>query len=61
MLGKAILEKHGKSEANEAVLHELRQRHALLHQEDYHHSYPHCWRSKTPDHLPRHGPMVHRD
>jgi isoleucyl-tRNA synthetase len=48
MLGKAILEKHGKSEANEAVLHELRARHALLHQENYHHSYPHCWRSKTP-------------
>ena len=48
MVGKAILEKHGKSEANEAVLHELRLRKALLHQENYHHSYPHCWRSKTP-------------
>ena len=48
MLGKSILEKHGKSEANEAVLHELRTRKALLHQENYHHSYPHCWRSKTP-------------
>ncbi len=48
MVGKAILEKHGKSEANEAVLHELRVRKALLHQENYHHSYPHCWRSKTP-------------
>src|SRR3989475_6910936 len=48
MLGKAILEKHGKSEANEIVLHELRLRKALLHQENYHHSYPHCWRSKTP-------------
>ncbi len=48
MVGKAILEKHGKSDANEAVLHELRARHALLHQENYHHSYPHCWRSKTP-------------
>ena len=48
MVGKAILEKHGKSDANEAVLQELRVRHALLHQEDYHHSYPHCWRSKTP-------------
>src|ERR1019366_6591460 len=36
------------SDANEAVLHELRVRHALLHQENYHHSYPHCWRSKTP-------------
>jgi isoleucyl-tRNA synthetase len=48
MLGKAILEKHGQSEANEAVLHELRLRKVLLHQENYHHSYPHCWRSKTP-------------
>ncbi|MCU0786492.1 MAG: class I tRNA ligase family protein, partial [Verrucomicrobia bacterium] len=26
----------------------LRIRKALLHQENYHHSYPHCWRSKTP-------------
>jgi isoleucyl-tRNA synthetase len=48
MVGKSILEKHGKSDANEAVLHELRLRKALLHQENYHHSYPHCWRSKTP-------------
>src|SRR5664280_543951 len=48
MVGKSILEKHGKSDANEAVLHELRVRHELLHQENYHHSYPHCWRSKTP-------------
>jgi isoleucyl-tRNA synthetase len=48
MLGKSILEKHGKSDANEVVLHELRVRKVLLHQENYHHSYPHCWRSKTP-------------
>ena len=48
MVGKSTLEKHGKSDANEAVLHELRVRNALLHQENYHHSYPHCWRSKTP-------------
>jgi isoleucyl-tRNA synthetase len=48
LIGRSILEKHGKSDANEAVLHELRVRHALVHQENYHHSYPHCWRSKTP-------------
>ena len=48
MVGKSILEKHGKSEANEVVLQELRARQVLLHQEDYRHSYPHCWRSKTP-------------
>ncbi len=48
MLGKAILEQNGKSEANEAVLEALRAAGALLHAEDYLHSYPHCWRSKTP-------------
>jgi isoleucyl-tRNA synthetase len=48
LVGKSILEKHGKSEANEAVLALLREKNVLLHQEDYHHSYPHCWRSKTP-------------
>jgi isoleucyl-tRNA synthetase len=48
LIGKSILEKHGKSDANEAVLHELRLAKALVHQENYHHSYPHCWRSKTP-------------
>ncbi len=48
LIGKPILEKHGKSEANEGVLHELRVRQALLHQENHHHSYPYCWRSKTP-------------
>ena len=48
MTGRSILEKNGKSDANEAVLQELRARHALLHEEPYHHSYPYCWRSKTP-------------
>jgi isoleucyl-tRNA synthetase len=48
MIGKSTLEKHGESDANRAVLHELRARNALLHHEHYHHSYPHCWRSKTP-------------
>ena len=48
MIGKSTLEKHGKSDANVAVLHELRLRRALLHEENYQHSYPFCWRSKTP-------------
>jgi len=48
MVGKSILEQHGESEANAAVLHELRARGVLLFSEHYHHSYPHCWRSKTP-------------
>src|SRR5258707_6560062 len=46
MIGKSILEKHGKSDANEAGLHELQLHIALLHHANYHHSYPHCWRSK---------------
>jgi isoleucyl-tRNA synthetase len=48
LVKKSILEKHGKSEANEAVLELLRARKALIHQEDYLHSYPFCWRSKNP-------------
>ncbi len=49
LIGKAILEKaDGKSEANEAVLALLRGRHRLVHAERYEHSYPFCWRSKTP-------------
>ena len=47
-IGKSMLEKHGKSEANEVVLHELRTRNVLIKQENYHHKYPNCWRSKTP-------------
>jgi isoleucyl-tRNA synthetase len=48
LLKKPILERHGKSEANEAVLQILREGHRLLAQENHTHSYPHCWRSKTP-------------
>src|SRR5881397_4070316 len=46
LIGKSILEKHGQSEANEAVLQLLRERLMLVHAENYTHSYPHCWRSK---------------
>ena len=34
--------------ANKAIVDVLRERGALLHHEDYSHSYPHCWRHKTP-------------
>ena len=30
------------------VLEELQKNNALICQENYHHSYPHCWRHKTP-------------
>jgi len=49
LIGKSILEKgDGKSEANEAVLNILRTNNRLVHAEPYSHSYPFCWRSKTP-------------
>jgi len=34
--------------ANDAVLDVLRERNALLHYQPLQHSYPHCWRHKTP-------------
>ena len=34
--------------ANELVVEILREKAALLHLEKLHHSYPHCWRHKTP-------------
>ncbi len=34
--------------ANAAIIETLRERGALLCHEAYHHSYPHCWRHKTP-------------
>lgn len=34
--------------ANAAIIELLRERGALLSAEDYEHSYPHCWRHKTP-------------
>lgn len=34
--------------ANPHVVEVLEERGALLHHEDYQHSYPHCWRHKTP-------------
>ena len=48
LIGLSTLEKHGESDANRGVLHILRVGHFLAHEEKYHHSYPHCWRSKTP-------------
>ncbi len=34
--------------ANDAVVEVLKERGALLHHEAFTHSYPHCWRHKTP-------------
>jgi len=35
-------------DANPRVVEVLRERGALLHHEPFRHSYPHCWRHKTP-------------
>lgn len=34
--------------ANAAIIELMAERGVLLHNEDYEHSYPHCWRHKTP-------------
>ena len=34
--------------ANASVVETLEQQGTLLHHEDYNHSYPHCWRHKSP-------------
>ncbi len=36
------------SSANDSIVATLRERGTLLHHEPYQHSYPHCWRHKTP-------------
>lgn len=35
-------------QANKHIIERLKERALLVHNEDYHHSYPHCWRSKSP-------------
>ncbi len=34
--------------ANEKIIEELKSKNVLLFQENYQHSYPHCWRCKNP-------------
>jgi isoleucyl-tRNA synthetase len=46
--GTALFAGQKVFEANEAVVATLAGRGALLHHEPYRHSYPHCWRHKTP-------------
>lgn len=36
------------TKGNEKVIAELQSHNTLIHQETIHHSYPHCWRHKTP-------------
>lgn len=48
LVGVPVLGKNGRSPANEAVLELLKAKGALLQERPITHSYPHCWRSKTP-------------
>ncbi|MCC2614645.1 isoleucine--tRNA ligase [Aestuariibacter halophilus] len=34
--------------ANDSIVELLKEKHALVHHHAYEHSYPHCWRHKTP-------------
>ncbi|MEE4278791.1 MAG: isoleucine--tRNA ligase [Halieaceae bacterium] len=46
--GTELFEGQHVFKANDAIIEALRERGALLHAENYQHSYPHCWRHKTP-------------
>lgn len=48
LVGVSVLEKKGRSQANVEVLKLLEESGSLLKFEKFEHSYPHCWRSKTP-------------
>ena len=48
LVGKAVWTPKGDSPANDAVIALLKQKNALLNVAPYTHSYPHCWRSKSP-------------
>ena len=48
LVGKAVWTLKGDSPANDAVIELLKQKNALLNVAPYSHSYPHCWRSKSP-------------
>jgi len=48
LVGLSVLEKKGRSPANVAVLKIMEANGSLLKFTKFSHSYPHCWRSKTP-------------
>lgn len=48
LVGVSVLEQEGRCPANLKVLSLLSEAGALVHKESFQHSYPHCWRSKTP-------------
>lgn len=48
LVGTSVLVQNGRSAANEKVIDILQKSGLLLHKVGIQHSYPHCWRSKTP-------------
>jgi len=49
LVGKSVLEKDGAiSDANRSVLKICAEKQCLLSKQSIEHSYPHCWRSKSP-------------
>ncbi len=48
LVGESVLETDGWTPANGKVLKALSEKGALLGKKKITHSYPHCWRSKTP-------------
>ncbi len=48
LVNESVLEENGWVPANGKVLKALQDAGALLKKKTYKHSYPHCWRSKTP-------------
>ncbi|MDQ8202855.1 isoleucine--tRNA ligase [Pelagicoccus sp. SDUM812003] len=48
LVGESVLEENGWVPANGKVLKALDEAGALLKKKNIKHSYPHCWRSKTP-------------
>ncbi|MEZ5275997.1 MAG: isoleucine--tRNA ligase [Opitutaceae bacterium] len=48
LVGLSVLENDGWSDANKAVLRKLEATGSLVKLSKLKHSYPHCWRSKTP-------------
>jgi isoleucyl-tRNA synthetase len=48
LVGVTVLERKGRSPANVAVIEMLKESGNLIKFKRFEHSYPHCWRSKTP-------------
>jgi isoleucyl-tRNA synthetase len=46
--GTPLVEGLSVFDANARIIEILQQEHRLIHQEPYQHSYPHCWRHKSP-------------